>query len=280
MKLLGEVLKAATEYLEKKGIEKARREVEELFAHVLRCKRLDLYLQFDRPLSEEEVGLMREKVQRRASKEPLQYILGNVEFFGVKLDVSRAVLIPRNETEELSSWVAQDLRERKEGVLWDICCGAGPLGLSLKKALPDFTVVMSDVSSQALEVARDNAKKNGLKVLVREGDLLTPFHGEKADVIVCNPPYISKQEYDRLDSSVKDYEPKSALIGGEDGLLFYKRLALEVKNFLRPGGRIYLEIGELQGAAVSALFSSDLWKTKIVKKDLSQKDRFFFVENE
>ncbi|MBS3904448.1 MAG: peptide chain release factor N(5)-glutamine methyltransferase [Simkania sp.] len=280
MKTIGEVLTLAAQHLEKKGIERPRREVEDLLAHVLGCKRLDLYLRFDRPLDEKELEALRVLTKRRARGEPIQYILGEVEFYGARISVSSAVLIPRPETEILASKLADVIDAQQSLELWDVCCGAGCLGISLKKKFPSLDVFLSDLSKEALQVARDNAQNNGIEVNFLEGDFLAPFKGRKANIILCNPPYISKKEYDALDFSVKEYEPKLALVGGEDGLTFYRRLSDEVLEYLHPGGRLYLEIGHAQGEAIMQLFPQKEWKKKMLEKDWAGKDRFFFLETE
>ncbi len=280
MKTIKDVITLAAQHLEQKGIERPRRDVEDMLAHLLGCKRLDLYVQFDRPLDEKELEALRVYTKRRAKGEPLQYILGEIEFFGASISVSPAVLIPRPETEILASKVAAMIDPQKPTVLWEICCGSGCLGISLKKKNPMLKVNLSDISKNALEVARQNAVKNAVDITFLEGDLFAPFFGQKADIILCNPPYISQKEYDALDPSVRDFEPKIALVGGEDGLAFYRRLAEEAPAFLNRGGKLCLEIGYEQGEAVMQLFSQSQWKGKTLEKDWAGKDRFFFLETE
>jgi len=165
-------------------------------------------------------------------------------------------------------------------VVWDICTGSGCIGVSLKKKNPKAHVVLSDISPAALAVAKQNAMHNEIDVECRLGDLLEPFTGQKADIIVCNPPYISTVEYLDLDSCVKDYEPKLALVGGDHGGEFYKKMEESLENFLRPGGKVFFEIGYRQGNWIFELFSKSVWKQKMVIKDWSGHDRFFFLEIE
>jgi len=279
MKTIQEVLSLAAEYLQNKSLHNPKREAEDLLAALLKCKRLDLYLRFDQPLQENELVLMREWTKRRGLGEPLEYLTKEVEFFGVQLELSPAVLIPRQETEILASKIAEKVDSQKIKSLWDVCCGSGAIGLALKKKFPQVEVSLSDISKEALDVARRNAQKNSLNVNLLQGDLFAPFTDQKADLIVCNPPYISESEYLKLDPSVRHFEPKRALVGGEDGLEFYRSLATEAGGYLRPGGVLCLEIGHDQGEEVLKLFS--LWKKKILEKDWSGKDRFVFcLENE
>jgi release factor glutamine methyltransferase len=279
MKSIGEVLALGAQFLKEKGIEQPRKSVEEMLACCLQCSRLDLYMRFEQPLEEKELEALRNMTKRRAKGEPLQYILGEVEFFDVLLSLSSSVLIPRPETEVLASLIAEKLdAEKGPLILWDVCCGSGAIGLAMKKKFPHFSVSLSDLSKGALEIARCNAEKNGVDVAFFEGDLFSPFMGKQADLIVCNPPYISEGDYLLIDPSVRDFEPKSALVGGEDGLVFYRRIAQEAFDFLRPGGRLCLEIGHDQGEAVLKIFSQTSWKNPLLKKDWSGKDRFFFIE--
>ncbi len=219
---------------------------------------------------------MREWTKRRIKGEPLEYILGEVEFFDAKIAITPDVLIPRQETEILASKIAEQISGPI--VLWDVCCGAGAIGVSLKKKFPMVTVFLSDISPKALEIVQQNALMNQVEVETLLGDLFAPFSGKKADIIVCNPPYISEAEYASLDPSVRDFEPKGALIGGVDGLEFYRRLAAEAPAYINAGGKLILEIGHTQGEALIKIFSHSPWKKGILEKDWSGKDRFFFLE--
>ncbi len=276
MKTIQEVLRLSTEFLEKKKVEIPKRSAEELLAACLQCKRLDLYLQFDRPLEESELASYRELLKRRAEGEPIAYVLGQVAFYGLQLKVSPHVLIPRQETEILLSEIVQEYKkdEDKPKSVFDICSGSGCLGLGLKKAFPQFQVTLGDLSSDALKVAKENAQLNQLKVDFLEGDLLEPFQG-KADIIVCNPPYVSEQEYLGLSREVKAFEPKMALMAGKTGVEFYQRLSQTLPHYLHPGGKVFLEIGAKQGEVINNFFNLPVWKELQIKKDWAGHDRFF-----
>jgi len=276
MKSVGEILAATSSFLEKKKIERARRMAEELLAHALEVKRIDLYLQFDRPVEEEELSRIRPWVKRAAAREPIEYILGSIEFYGCKIRVDPRVLIPRPETEILVDWISK--RIGRVGSAWDLCTGSGCIGIALKKRFPHIAVILSDLSPEALALARENSRLNGVDVELLQGDLFAPFEGRRGDLVVANPPYVSAKEYVSLDSSVREFEPRAALVGGERGIEFYERLGEELPRFLNPGAQVFLEIGSTQGDAVQKIFSSSLWTKRELSRDFSGKNRFFFLE--
>lgn len=283
MRTILEILKLSADYLSKKGISQPRLQAEELISQSLGIKRMDLYIQFDRPLNNEEVEKCRNWLQRRAQGEPLQYIQGWVDFFDCRIKVTPAVLIPRQETEILVDKIAKILSKYetlKDKVLWDICCGSGIIGIALKNRFNELTVCCSDISPEALVVAKENAKSNGVDIEFLEGDLFLPFKGRKTDFVVCNPPYISEKEFISLDCEVRDHEPRQALIGGETGLEFYQRLSHELPNHLNPGSKVWFEIGTAQGKGVQRLFEGDFWKHSCVENDWSGHERFFSLEIE
>ena len=282
MKTLGEILQLATAFLQEKKIDHPRRQAEELLAHALLLKKIDLYLQYDRPIEEKELALFREFIRRKSKQEPLEYILGSTDFYRCTIQVDRSVLIPRPETEILvdllsKKWKAMDLSGK---VLWDLCCGSGCIGIALKKAFPSLTVVLSDLSPEALALAMRNARLNDVEVECRQGDLLSPFSGEMADYVTCNPPYVSQSEYVSLSPSVLDFEPKMALVGGRTGCEFYEKLAIGLPSYLKPGGQVFFEIGSTQGNALKDIFSRGPWASFELNKDWSGLDRFFFLEKQ
>jgi len=277
-----DILNLSTDYLKQKGIERSRRQAEELLSEALGIARMDLYLQFDRPLIDLELERCRNWLKRRGQGEPLSYISGNVEFLGCSLKVTQDVLIPRQETEILAERITEELSTLAlDGkVLWDVCCGSGCLGIAIKNRLPALSVALSDISKDALNVAKENALRNEVIVEFFEGDLLNPFIGRKADFFICNPPYIAAREIPTLDVEVRKHEPLLALDGGDSGLDFYRRLALELPNFLNPRGKVWMEIGTGQGKAVKELFQASCWKECNVELDWSGHERFFSLEIE
>jgi release factor glutamine methyltransferase len=277
-----EILKLSTDYLQQKNIEHPRRQAEELLGEVLGLGRMGLYLEYSRPLMEEELVKCRAWLKRCGDGEPLQYIVGSLDFFDCRIKVTKDVLIPRQETEILVDKIAQEISKFSlEGkILWDICCGSGCIGIALKKKFPALSVSLSDLSDQALVVAKENAVYNHVDVECLQGDLLAPFDHQHADFIVCNPPYVSEKEYEGLAVSVKGYEPRLALVSGCSGLEYYERLAIELPRYLHPLGKVWLEIGDGQGEAVKEIFNAPCWRRCLYERDWSGRERFFSLEIE
>jgi len=282
MKTLEEVLTLCTQYLLDKGVDNARRQAEELLADALSIKRIDLYLQYQRPLNKQELSKCRERLMRRGQGEPSAYIHGSVDFYSCCIQVDSRVLIPRPETELLVDIIVKDLSSQQLRIasLWDMCTGSGCIGISLKKALKELDVVLSDISSDALEIAKKNARLNAVSVDFKCGDLFIPFEGQKADYIVCNPPYISSSEYQDLDGGVKNFEPKQALLAGNRGTEYYERLSKSLRHYLLPGGKAWFEIGDGQGEIIKSLFQESCWKRAEYQCDWAGRHRFFFLEIE
>ena len=273
MKTIGEVLKQATEFLSKKSILHPRRQAEELLALALNISRLEIYLHHDYPLVEGELARMREYLKRSAKGEPWQYISGKIDFLNCEIRVDQRVLIPRPETEILVDAILHKL-PTKSLEIWDLCTGSGCIGIALKKHRPDCTVALSDISQEALEVAQENAHLNQVSVEFFQGDLLGPFQGRQADVIIVNPPYVSEKELAELDEGVKHWEPRLALLGGIEGWEFYQRLSLTLKSYLCESGEAFFEIGKDQGEVIRSLFPLNLWSHLNIMQDWSGYDRF------
>jgi release factor glutamine methyltransferase len=282
MRTLGEVLQLSVDYLKNQQVDKPRRIAEEILSYLLGLSRISLYMQFDRPMEEKELTSFRDLLKRKVKGEPLEYLLESIEFFHCKIFVNSSVLIPRQETEILLDRICGILRplDLKNKIAWDICCGSGCLGIGLKKALPDLRVALSDISIDALHVAKKNSAANEVDVELLQGDLLLPFKSRKADYLLCNPPYISEAEYESLDKSVRSFEPYLSLVGGKDGTEFYQRLSQELPDYLNPKAKVFFEIGYAQGKKIFETFSAPCWRTKYIEKDFSGHDRFFFLEFE
>lgn len=282
MKTVLDILKLSTDYLQKHKIANPRRQAEELIADYLDLNRMQLYMQYDRPMTEAELLELRNRLNRRAKGEPLQYIRGHVEFLNCKILVNRDVLIPRQETEILVDKIIKDLEKEslENKILLDLCCGAGYIGIAIKKKFPQLHVICSDISPSALKMAQKNAELNEVKVEFLEGDLLQPLGNRKVNFLICNPPYIAESEYLNLDVEVRDFEPKTALISGDSGLEFYERLSREMPKVMHPHGKIWFEMGTGQGKAINHLFVGAPWVSSRVEQDWSGHDRFFFLEIE
>lgn len=271
-----------TEAFKAGGLSNSRRQAEELLCDLLGSTRSQLLLDQNLSIPEEKRLQVQRWVERRLHGEPLAYITGHIEFYGCRLEISPAVLIPRPETEILVDKVSESLRkEDLQGkILWDLCCGSGCIGIALKKRFPSLEVSLSDCSPEAVALAARNAAANGVDVGCFCGDLVAPFKGKKAHYIVSNPPYISEKEYLTLDAEVRNFEPRIALAAGNDGLDIYRRLARELPDYLYPQGKVSLEIGYRQGEAVKEIFGGPPWKNQRVENDWAGHDRFFFLENE
>ena len=282
MSSVGNVLRDLAARLKKAGARSSCLSSIEIMAHVLQIKRMDLYLAFDRKLSAAEKKQIDHLLSIRASGTPLEYVLGNVEFYDCRLRLTKDVLIPRPETEILVDLIVrqlqkEDLRGKK---LWDIGCGSGCIGIAIKKKLPDLQVTLSDISERALTLARENAQLNGVEVSFCQGDLLLPFSGERADFLVSNPPYIPTGEYLTLGAEVKDFEPRLALEAGTDGLDYFRRLKEQMPAKLSSSAKIFFEMGYNQEPQLRALFDKAPWKRATAIKDWAGYFRFFLLEIE
>ena len=282
MRTIHELLRETADAFVSCGWMEPRREAETLLCELLHCSRSFLYLNREQFLTVQEWQRCRSWIERRLRGEPLAYLSGRIEFYGCTLAVTPAVLVPRPETELLVDKIVNSLKkESLQGrVLWDLCCGSGCIGIALKKAFPSLAVYLSDLSVEAVALAAQNAAANGVAVTVLHGDLFTPFLGMKAHYVVCNPPYISEEEYATLDRGVKDYEPRLALVGGNSGLELYERLACDLSRHLHPKAKVWLEIGYRQGETVPSLFRTIHWRKRELSHDWAGHPRFFLLENE
>lgn len=281
-----EVIQRSADYLARKGVESARLQAELMLAHVLQKPRLKLYLEFERVLSEPELAALRELVRRRGAREPLQYLVGSVNFCGLELVVSPAVLIPRPETELLAERAWTFLAGRTGSAetppaALDFGTGSGCLAIALAVRCPGARVCAVDISPAALEVARANAVRQGVEARIRflQGDGFAALPaGERFDLVVANPPYIPSAEIARLEPEVRDHEPRAALDGGPDGLAVIRRLAAESAPWLKPGGRLMLEVGDGQAEVVAALLVAAGWGAVTVENDWTNRPRLLIAE--
>ncbi len=277
-----EVIKLSTEYLEKKGVESPRANAEILLADILKCKRLELYLAFDKPLAENELQLYREVIRKRSLRIPLQYIVGDVEFYGLKLIVNENVLIPRPETELLVEQIINETDKNTEQNILDIGIGCGNISLSLLKNLPLSKVVGIDIDERILQAAKQNAELNFLqdRIELRLFDLLNndPNQLGKFDLVVSNPPYISEEDYENLEPELKIYEPRVALTDGRDGLTFYNKIILLSKNLLNNDGKLYFEFGKGQQEKILGMMKAAGFENIKITKDYAGIDRIICGE--
>lgn len=273
---LQKVLKWTIDYFSSHNIPEARLGAELLLAQVLGCRRIDLYVQFERVLSKEERAAYRGMVQRRVKREPVQYILGETEFMGLPFKVTSDVLIPRPDTEHLVDRVVGFLREEQLSApsILDIGTGSGCIAISLAHLFPDAAVTAVDISETALAIAAENARNNDLEITLTAGDIfsLMPQFTNAFDVVVSNPPYISGKDWPELQPEVKEFEPRQALYGGEDGLEFYQRFVPAVKGLLKTGGAVFLETGYDQAKVVGEMCRQQDFHIEIFK-DYQQIER-------
>jgi release factor glutamine methyltransferase len=252
------VLEWTTRRFTDAGIAGARLEAQLLVAHALGCSRMDLYTGFDKPLAEPELAGLRELIRRRLGGEPLAYLVGEHEFWGLPLYVDSSVLVPRSDTETVIE-VARGLRVDRTAPcrVLDLCTGSGAIAVALARELPGAMVVATDISPEAAALARRNAKRNEVaaRVDVRVGDLWAPVAGEVFDLIVANPPYVATATIATLAAEVRR-EPRLALDGGRDGLGFYDRICAEARTHLVAGGALVTEHGFDQADAVRTRFEA------------------------
>lgn len=267
-----ETIDGGTRYLEKRGIEEARRNMQMLVAKQLGCTRMDLYLQFDRPLDESELAPLREMLKKRGEGVPLQHLLGSVGFHKHEFKTDARALIPRPETEELAEWILSwDLPARQR--VLDMGCGSGVIGLTLAAARPEWELTLADVSPDALDLARENAASIGVdRVSFVESDLFSAIT-RTFDGIAANLPYVPESERATMTREVL-HDPALALFGGADGLDVIRRFIPQAFERLAPGGWLVLEIGHDQAAAVEALLRDTNFTDIEVKSDLSGIPRF------
>ena len=244
-----------------------------LFEMACKVDRNFYYLHMDEDITAEQQKEYEIALKKRAEHIPLQYITGEQEFMGLKFKVNSNVLIPRQDTEVL---VEEALKRIQPGMrVLDMCTGSGCIAVSIAKNVPHIEMHAVDISKQALNVAKDNAKLNEVSVEFERSDLFDHVAG-KYDVIVSNPPYIPTSEIPKLMPEVGSFEPVEALDGKEDGLYFYRKIIAECKDYLNPDGMIFFEIGYEQGADVSALLQEAGFSQVAVVKDLAHLDRVVF----
>lgn len=269
-------------YLREKGIESGRLDAEHLLAESLELDRLDLYLQFDRPLTREELDAYRPLLRRRARREPLQYVLGRASFREIELTVDRRTLIPRPETEVLVQVALEWAGERDaEPEALEIGTGSGAVALSLAREGGFRRVVATDASADALELAEENRRALGLddRVELREGSFYAPVRdGERFDLVVSNPPYVAEAEADGLAPEIREWEPAGALFAGPDGTEVLVRLVEEAPAVLRGGGLLALELAPHQGERLAdRVRETGAFDEPRLRRDLAGRERILWA---
>jgi release factor glutamine methyltransferase len=271
------IVDAAADYLSGKGVEEPRVAAELLLGRLLNCKRLELHLKSGQILNVKQLEAMRRGMKRVAGGEPVQYVLGEWDFMGHTFVVDRRALIPRPETEILVETVlkCEALWSRQKPVIVDVGAGSGCIVISLALAKPDALYLALDVSEEALELARENARALGLgeKIAFTNGELCDLVEPASLDAIVANLPYIPTAEYEKLPVHIRSHEPRVALDGGPTGLAVIEIVVQDAAIALKPGGRLFLEIGCDQAAAVTALLKGAGFDAIETVKDLAGRDR-------
>ena len=272
-----EALKSAEAALAAAGVPDAQTDARLLLSHVTGMESMQMRLSPSLALTGEQEGRLRALLRLRAGRRPLQYLLGTQCFYGFDLRVDERALIPRQETETLCEIGMEFLRElHAKGMAQpkalDLCTGSGALAVALKQLCPWACVAATDMSADALALARENAALVEADVALRMGDLFAPVKGERFDLILSNPPYVPTAECAALQAEVR-FEPVMALDGGEDGLAFYRRIAWDAPEFMLPGGLLAVEVGDGQAAAVAALLEQVGFTAVAVRNDLYGKAR-------
>ncbi|MFC1676961.1 peptide chain release factor N(5)-glutamine methyltransferase [Planctomycetota bacterium] len=269
------------EYFTENAIDSPRLSAEILLSHVLELKRIELYTQFDKPVPRPKLDQLHALVKRAAQKEPVPYLTGTTEFYSLQLEVNNHCLIPRPETELLVERAVEFLRPRNpDQLVCDLCTGSACIAIAIAANCSTARIIATDICDSALKIAEQNIEKHRLKDRIKllQGDLFEPIipqlDTEKFDLVVTNPPYVSSAEFDQLDKNIKDYEPASALLAGDDGLDICRRIIASAEKFLKPDGALFMEIGCNQGTAVKELLENTKSFDHItIEKDYHENDR-------
>jgi release factor glutamine methyltransferase len=265
----------AREWLARKGVENPRLDAELLLARALRCDRVRLYIDVDKPLAAEELAAFKALLLRRGAREPVAYILGSKEFYGRPFEVASGVFIPRPETELLVRMVVEHLPQDAPSRVLDLCAGSGAVGISIAAERPRAAVDLVEISSEAAEVARRNGQKLAPgRVRVFNGDLYAALPDKvRYDAMAANPPYVATADAKRLAPDVVQHEPHLALFAGDEGLAVIRRIAVGIREWLAPGGLFATEIDPAQAEVVAVLLREAGLTQVRVERDLAGLDR-------
>ena len=278
---IGMALNWTIEKLKEANLEDAQSEAEFLLTHILNMKRHKLFLSPGYELTSQECKALKNSIARRLTREPVQYIAGETEFYGLRIKLNRSSLIPRPETEILVDEAKKAASNLASPLIIDLCTGSGCIAIAVANELPNCRVVAADIVPGAIEIARENAQINNLqeRVTFVQGDLFKPLSSlgleRMADIILSNPPYISAEDYaNNLAVEVRDYEPRAALYGGPDGGDFIRKIIEGAPRFLKPRGVLIMEFGYDQACLVEdAIGNSSEYDMHIITKDLNGIDR-------
>jgi len=261
---------------EKNKITNPKQNAETIISHVLKVKRLDIYLQPEKEISDVQLNTILEITSRRKKYEPLQYILGETEFYGYKIIVNKRVLIPRPETELLVEKIINE--EKKASSMLEIGTGSGAIVIALAKNLDNIKIDAIDILKDVLKIAEQNAKLNNVEINFFQSDIFENVT-DKYDLIISNPPYISQTDYEELPVEIKDFEPKSALQAMNNGLYFYNEILKYAKEYLTESGKIYFEIGYDQAEKITEMAMKNGFSDIQGFKDLNGFDRIVRIIN-
>jgi release factor glutamine methyltransferase len=267
---ISETLKQAAEVLQANGVSEPRREASSLLAFALQKDKTFLIAHSDYDLSAEEERRFRALLERRAGREPLQYIVGRQEFYGLDFEVSPDVLIPRPETELLVENAIEILRDLENSFFCEVGVGSGCISVSILHEIKTARAIGLDISEGALRIAEKNAQKHNVsdRFNLRKSDIFSALENEKFDLIVSNPPYIPAEDIETLQPEVRDFEPLNALTDEKDGLSIIERIITESHQFLRPEGFLLMEIGFNQARLVKEIFDAEIWQRLEILPDL------------
>ena len=272
---ISEIINWATDLLTSTDIEKPKLDSEYIISHVLGINRLELNLHQEDEVTENDLVLIQNMISRRRKNEPLQYILGETDFYGLSLKVNEHVLIPRPETELLVEKIITENPTAEE--ILEIGTGSGAIAIALAANIKNVKIMAVDISNEALQIARENAVKNKVNINFCFSDVFENVTG-KYDLIVSNPPYISGNEYQYLSREIREYEPSIALLADDNGLVFYKKILCSAKDYLTKKGGIYFEIGYNLSDSIKKVAKENGFRNIETVKDLNGFDRMMVIE--
>ena len=276
-----DIINWGEKYLKDKSFDSPRNEIEILLLHLIGCKKIDLYLDFEKVIKPEDLIILRGWIKRRVNREPIQYIIGHSEFYGRRFNVNHHVLIPRPETETIINTSIDALSKKNNPVIIDIGTGSGCIGITLALEIPHSKVFAIDISEAALSIAKKNAELYNLKnIEFIKMNFLSEDINHNVDLLVSNPPYIPQKEISSLMRDVKEYEPMMALTDNSNGLVFYKKLSKIIPDVVKKNGVTIIEVGRGDHYnKVKEVFSKEGYKDIETIRDLNKDKRVLIINN-